>query len=54
VATLLYLLLGWLLINVAFALGMYFRPVRKSSLGSADYLDLQMFDPSLRKLAKDH
>ena len=34
-------LLGWLLFNVAFALGMYFRPVRKQSLGSANSLTLQ-------------
>src|SRR5258708_20489357 len=36
VATALYIFSGWLLFNVLFAVGMYFRPVRKRAAGSTD------------------
>jgi hypothetical protein len=32
--TLFYVVAGWLLFNILFALAMYFRPVRKSSVDS--------------------
>jgi hypothetical protein len=34
VTTVFYLFLGWLIFNVAFAAGMYFRPTRKASADS--------------------
>jgi hypothetical protein len=34
--TIFYVLSGWLLFNVVFAVGMYFRPTRKPALGPAD------------------
>jgi hypothetical protein len=36
VATVLYLFLGWLLFNVVFAAGMYFRPTRKPAVDSTE------------------
>jgi hypothetical protein len=36
VATAFYLFLGWLLFNVVFAAGMYFRPTRKPAVDSTD------------------
>jgi hypothetical protein len=36
VATAFYLFLGWLLFNVVFAAGMYFRPTRKPAVDSTE------------------
>lgn len=35
VSILLYFLGGWLLLNILFAVGMFFRPTRKRPVGSA-------------------
>lgn len=35
--TVLYILSGWLLFNVAFAIAMYFRPTRKPSVNPVDH-----------------
>ena len=40
-ATALYIFSGWLLFNVVFAVGMYFRPVRKRAAGSTDDYTLE-------------
>jgi hypothetical protein len=40
--TLFYILVLWLLFNVVFALGMYFRPTRKAEVGSPNNLAPQV------------
>src|SRR5260370_30780424 len=41
VATALYIFSGWLVFNVLFPVGMYFRPVRKRAAGSTDDCTLE-------------
>ena len=56
-ATAFYLFLGWLLFNVVFAAGMYFRPTRKpavdSSEGSESGLNVRQRPPGTVELVLD-
>jgi hypothetical protein len=57
VATALYLFLGWLIFNIVFAAGMYFRPTRKppvdSNEGSEARLHVRPRLPDVAELVLD-
>jgi hypothetical protein len=52
--TVFYVLSGWLLFNVVFAVAMYFRPIRKPAVGPADSSETRSdVRPQLSKAGDD-
>ncbi|WP_426442321.1 hypothetical protein [Bradyrhizobium genosp. P] len=45
--TVLYVMAGWVLLNLAFAVGMYFRPIRKRPMAPSNELERSAGDANV-------